>query len=73
METRVVEGERVRAEVKRDHIMQLKRRFRAKKVWIVGVSGGLRGQGKKGGRGDVQRGSGVRSVCSESPDLGLRR
>lgn len=40
METRVVEGERVRAEVKRDHIMQLKRRFRAKKVWIVGVSGG---------------------------------
>ncbi len=83
METRVVEGERVRAEVKRDHIMKLKRRFRAKKVWM-GVSWGWRGEEgwrswcwggrrEEGGRGDVHRGSGIRSVCSESPDLGLRR
>ncbi len=45
---------------------------------LVGGGGERRGvggreEGKKGGRGDVHRGSGIRSVCSESPDLGLRR
>ncbi len=34
METRVVLGARVRAEVKSAHIMPLKRRFRAKKDFV---------------------------------------
>ena len=64
METRVVEVARVRALVNSVHIMALKARLRAKKVY---TGGGViqygDGKGKWRVEGDVRHGLGIRQIC----------